>query len=57
MRKNMGWGLRLRALLAGLFILLALGAGEVLAAAQITQIKSVRLWRAPVRKPKRTSRT
>ena len=47
MRKNMGWGLRLRALLAGLFILLALGAGEVLAAAQITQIKSVRLWRAP----------
>jgi len=43
----MGWGLRLRALLAGLFILLALGAGEVLAAAQITQIKSVRLWRAP----------
>lgn len=47
MRKNMGWGLRLRALMAGLFILLALGAGEVLAAAQITQIKSVRLWRAP----------
>lgn len=43
----MGWGLRLRALLAGLFVLLALNAGEAFAAAQITQIKSVRLWRAP----------
>ncbi|KAF1067243.1 MAG: N-acetylmuramoyl-L-alanine amidase AmiC [Pseudomonas citronellolis] len=43
----MGWGLRLRALLAGLCILLAFQAGEVFAAAQITQVKSVRLWRAP----------
>ncbi|SDO87424.1 N-acetylmuramoyl-L-alanine amidase AmiB [Pseudomonas jinjuensis] len=40
----MGWGLRLRALLAGVFVLLAMTAGEVLAAAQI---KSVRIWRAP----------
>ncbi|MCY1259447.1 N-acetylmuramoyl-L-alanine amidase AmiC [compost metagenome] len=40
----MGWGLRLRALVAGVFVLLAMTAGEVLAAAQI---KSVRIWRAP----------
>ncbi|MCP8465154.1 N-acetylmuramoyl-L-alanine amidase AmiB [Pseudomonas sp. ZM23] len=40
----MGWGLRLRALLTGMTVLLAMTAGEVLAA---TQIKSVRIWRAP----------
>ncbi|MBO3275318.1 N-acetylmuramoyl-L-alanine amidase AmiB [Pseudomonas schmalbachii] len=40
----MGWGLRLRALLTGFIVLLTFGAGEVLAA---TQIKSVRIWRAP----------
>lgn len=44
MRKKMGWGLRLRALLTGMTVLLAMTAGEVLAA---TQIKSVRIWRAP----------
>src|SRR5262245_30145632 len=40
----MGWGMRLRTLLVGVFVLLAMNAGEVLAAAQI---KSVRIWRAP----------
>lgn len=44
MRKKMGWGLRLRALLTGITVLLAMTAGEVFAA---TQIKSVRIWRAP----------
>lgn len=44
MRKKMGWGLRLRALLTGFTILLAMIAGEAFAA---TQIKSVRIWRAP----------
>ncbi|WP_184595194.1 N-acetylmuramoyl-L-alanine amidase AmiB [Pseudomonas nitroreducens] len=40
----MGWGLRLRALFIGVSVLLAFVAGEVSAA---TQIKSVRIWRAP----------
>ncbi|RFQ31535.1 N-acetylmuramoyl-L-alanine amidase AmiB [Pseudomonas sp. ATCC 13867] len=40
----MGWGLRLRALLTGMTVLLAMIAGEAFAA---TQIKSVRIWRAP----------
>ena len=44
MRKKMGWGLRLRALLTGMTVLLAMIAGEAFAA---TQIKSVRIWRAP----------
>lgn len=44
MRKKMGWGSRLRALLTGMTVLLAMIAGEAFAA---TQIKSVRIWRAP----------
>jgi len=44
MRKKMGWGLRLRALFTGMAVLLAMIAGEAFAA---TQIKSVRIWRAP----------
>ena len=44
MRKKMGWGLRLRALFTGMTVLLAMIAGEAFAA---TQIKSVRIWRAP----------
>ncbi|WP_343576806.1 N-acetylmuramoyl-L-alanine amidase AmiB [Pseudomonas sp.] len=40
----MGWGLRLRALFTGMTVLLAMIAGEAFAA---TQIKSVRIWRAP----------
>ncbi|WEJ71704.1 N-acetylmuramoyl-L-alanine amidase AmiB [Pseudomonas sp. PSE14] len=40
----MGWGLRLRALFTGMTVLLAMIAGEAFAT---TQIKSVRIWRAP----------
>lgn len=44
MRKKMGWGLRLRALFTGMTVLLAMIAGEAFAA---TEIKNVRIWRAP----------
>lgn len=44
MNKRMGWGMRSRALLAGIGVLLAAFAADVLAAAEV---RGVRLWRAP----------
>ena len=44
MKTNMGWGMRSRALFAGIGVLLAAFAADVLAAAEV---RGVRLWRAP----------
>src|SRR5690606_5547537 len=43
-KTNMGWGMRSRALFAGIGVLLAAFAADVLAAAEV---RGVRLWRAP----------
>lgn len=44
MKTKMGWGMRSRALFAGIGVLLAAFAADVLAAAEV---RGVRLWRAP----------
>ena len=44
MKTKMGWGMRSRALFAGIGVLLAALAADVLAAAEV---RGVRLWRAP----------